>query len=161
LARGATSSMSMTARQPTSVAPFLGDLAALRAPLEEPRGADPDPLSQRRLYRRLRRSTARLARQGCRRAFSLDHRETQGRLVGRTCALEQARSVRQALRLLLGRRHPRPGSPGGRSAVLARHHWRHARGHNCGRLPTPRTDYGSPKGRPLRLGLLERTECPP
>jgi transposase-like protein len=30
-------------------------------------------------------------------------------LVGRACALEQARSLGQALRVLLGRRHPRAG----------------------------------------------------
>jgi hypothetical protein len=33
---------------------------------------------------------------------ALDCRSAQGRLVGRACALEQARSLRQALRLLLG-----------------------------------------------------------
>ena len=42
-------------------------------------------------------------------------------------ALEQARSLSQALRLLLGRRHPRAGPPGGRCAVPAGHHRRHAR----------------------------------
>ena len=35
----------------------------------------------------------------------------QGRLVGRTRALERARPLRQALRLFLGRRHPRAGPP--------------------------------------------------
>ena len=42
------------------------------------------------------RGAPRIARQGRRRAFGLDYRETQRGLVGR----EQARSVRQALRLL-------------------------------------------------------------
>ena len=52
----------------------------------------------------------------------------QGRLVRRAPALEQARSLRQALRLLLGRRHPRAGPPGGRRAVPAGHHRRHPGG---------------------------------
>ena len=71
---------------------------------------------------------ARAARQGCRWALGLDHRAAQGRLVGGARALEQARSLRQALRLLLGRRHPRAGSARGRCPVPAGHHRRHAGG---------------------------------
>ena len=59
---------------------FVGDSASLCAPLKKPRSADSDPLSQRRLYRRLRGSAPRVARQGRRRALGLDHRPTQGRL---------------------------------------------------------------------------------
>ncbi len=42
---------------------------------------------------------------------------------------------RQALRLLLGRRHPRAGPPGGRCAVPAGHHWRHPGGQEGARRP--------------------------
>ena len=76
---------------------FVRNTAALRAPLEEPRSADPDPLPQGRLHRRLRGGAPRAARQGRRRALGLDHRAAQGRLVGRARALEQARSLGQAL----------------------------------------------------------------
>src|SRR5437588_939542 len=48
------------------------------------------------------RAIRRAARQRRRRAFGFDHREAQGRLVGRARALEQARSLGQTLRLLLG-----------------------------------------------------------
>jgi hypothetical protein len=50
----------------------------------------------------------------------------QGRLVGRAWALEQAQSLGQALRLLVGRRHPRAGPLGGRRAVPADPHRGHA-----------------------------------
>ena len=40
--------------------------------------------------------------------------------------MEQARSLGQTLRLVLGRRHPRAGLPRGRGAVPAGHHRRHA-----------------------------------
>ena len=52
----------------------------------------------------------------------------QGRLVGGACALEPARPLRQALRLLLGRRHPCAGSPGGRCPMPAGDHRGHAGG---------------------------------
>jgi hypothetical protein len=53
----------------------------------------------------------------------------QGGLVGGACALEQARSLREALRVILGRRHPCAGPAlRGRRAVPAGHHRRHARG---------------------------------
>src|SRR4051812_17340311 len=51
----------------------------------------------------------------------------QGGLVAGACPLEQARSLRQALRLLLGRWHPRPGAPRGRRAMPAGRYRRHAR----------------------------------
>src|SRR4029077_10088153 len=69
--------------------------------------------------------------------------------------LEQARSVRQALRLLLGRRHPRPGSPGGRSPVLARHHWCHARGQEG----TRRSHRWRARERPILAGTAPRPEA--
>jgi hypothetical protein len=53
--------------------------------------------------------TDRIARQGRRRALGLDHRTSQGGLVRRARALEQARSLGQTLHLLLGRRHSRAG----------------------------------------------------
>ena len=117
---------------------FVGDSAALRAPVEEPRGADPDPLPQGHLHRRLRGGAGRAARQGRRRALGLDHRAAQGGLVGGARALEQARSLGQALRLLLGRRHPRAGPARGRRAVPAGHHRRHARGQEGARRPDRR-----------------------
>ncbi len=57
--------------------------AALRAAHEEPRSADPDPLLERHLHRRLRGGAGRVARQGRRRAVGLDHRAPEGGL-GRT-----------------------------------------------------------------------------
>jgi hypothetical protein len=91
----------------------LGDSAALCTPVEEPRSADPYPLPQGRLHRRLRGGTCRVARQGRRWAFGLDHRAAQGCLVGGVRALEPARPLGQTLRLLLGRRHLRAGASGG------------------------------------------------
>ncbi len=67
-------------------------------------------------------SRDRAARQGRRRAVGLDRLSAQGSLVGGAHALEQARSLRKALRLLLGRRHPRSGKARGRRAVPAGHH---------------------------------------
>ena len=99
------------------------------------RSPDPDPLPQRRLHRRLRGGPHRTARQGCRRALGLDHRAAQGRLVGRARALEQARSLSQALRLLLGRRHSRAGPARGRCAVPAGHHRSHPRRQEGARRP--------------------------
>jgi hypothetical protein len=61
------------------------------------------------LYRGLRRRAGGAARKGRRRAVGLDHHPAEGGLVGRARALEQARSLRPALHLLLGRRHPRAG----------------------------------------------------
>src|SRR5262249_35462477 len=61
-------------------------------------------------------------------AGGLYHRAAQGGLVGGTCALEQARSLSEALRVLLGRRHPCAGQARGRRAVPAGHHWCYARG---------------------------------
>ena len=100
--------------------------------------ADPDPLPQGRLHRRLRGGAPRAARQGRRRALGLDHRAAQGRLVGRARALEQARSLGQALRLFLGRRHPRAGPARGRRPMLAGHHRRHARRQEGTRRPDRR-----------------------
>ena len=54
-----------------------------------------------------------LARQGRRRAVGLDHCAAEGGLGRRTRPLARSRPVRQALRLLLGRRHPRAGPPRG------------------------------------------------
>jgi Zn-dependent peptidase ImmA (M78 family) len=48
-------------------------LATLRAPLQEPRGADPDPLPQGRLDRRVRGGAGRARRQGCARPLGIDH----------------------------------------------------------------------------------------
>jgi hypothetical protein len=47
------------------------------------------------------RRADRTARQARRRVIGLDHRAAQGGLVGGACALEQARSFSQALRVLL------------------------------------------------------------
>src|SRR5207302_1859166 len=66
------------------------------APIEEPRGADPDPLPQGRFHRRLRGGPGGTARQGCRRALGFDRRTAQGCLVGGARALEHARSLGQA-----------------------------------------------------------------
>jgi len=57
---------------------FVGDFAALRAPIEEPRSADLDPLLERHLHRRLRGGIGCLARQGGGRAVGLDHRTSEG-----------------------------------------------------------------------------------
>ena len=59
-------------------------------------------------------------------------------MVGRACALEQARSLGQALRVVLGRRHPRAGQARGRRAVSAGHHRRHARREEGARRPNRR-----------------------
>ena len=97
---------------------FVGDSAALRAPVEEPRSADPDPLPEGHLHRRLRGGARRIARQGCRRALGLDHRAAQGRLVGRAPALEQARSLAPSATSTSGSTAStcRPGSRTTRSA---------------------------------------------
>jgi transposase-like protein len=50
-----------------------------------------------------------LTGQGRRRAVGLDYRAAQGSLVGGARTLEQARSLSEALRVLLDRRHPRAG----------------------------------------------------
>ena len=134
---------------------FVGDSAALRAPLEEPRSADPDPLPQGRLHRRLRGGADRAARQGRRRAVGLDHRAAQGGLVGGARALEQARSLGQALRLLLGRRHPRAGPARGRRAVPAGHHRRHAGGQEGAGRP----DRRRARERAILEGAAARSEA--
>jgi putative transposase len=91
------------------------------------RSANPNPLPQGRLHRRLRRGARRVAWQGHRWALGLDHREAQGGLVGRARALEQARPLGQTLRLLLGRWHPRAGPARRPGPVPAGHHRRHTR----------------------------------
>ena len=96
------------------------DPAALHAPLEVDRDAAADPLPEGHLDRRLLGGAGGLARQGCGGAFGIGHRPPQGRLAGRACGLAEARSVGQALRLHLGRRHPSGGPPGGREAVHPR-----------------------------------------
>jgi Transposase, Mutator family len=106
-------------------------LAALCAPIEEPGGADPDPLPQGHLHRRFRGGAPRAARQRRRRAVGRDHFSAQGGLVGRARALEQARSCGQTLCLLLGRRHPRAGPPRGRGAVPSEEVWLQTRGQRC------------------------------
>ena len=53
-------------------------LFALRPAFEEPRYADPDPLSERRVDRRLRAGAGRLARQGCSWLVGHDHRAADG-----------------------------------------------------------------------------------
>src|SRR5262245_13618592 len=63
-----------------------------------------------------------------RRAVGHDRRTAQGGLVAGACALEQARSLSQALRVLLGQRHPCAGQARGRSAVPAGRHRRHPEG---------------------------------
>ena len=67
-----------------------------------------------------------------------DRRTAQGRLVAGACALEQARSLGEALRVLLAERHPCPGQARGRRAVPAGHHRRHARGQEGARRPDRR-----------------------
>ena len=81
------------------------DPAALCAALAQPGGADPDPLPEGPLDRRFRGGACRLARQGCTGPVGLDHRAAEGGLARRAQALAQARSVGQALRLRVGRRH--------------------------------------------------------
>jgi hypothetical protein len=103
----------------------VADSASLRAPIEEPRIADPDPIPRGGLHRRLRGGARCVAWQGRRRAFGLDRRASQGGLVGRAHALEQARPLGQTLRLFLGRRHSCSGPAGRRCAVPAGHYWRH------------------------------------
>jgi hypothetical protein len=53
---------------------IVGDSAALRPPVEEPRSVDPDPLPEGRLDRRLRCGADRAARQRRWRAVGLDCR---------------------------------------------------------------------------------------
>jgi hypothetical protein len=53
---------------------------ALRPAFEEPRYADPDPLSERRIDRRLSRRRWPPARQGCSWLVGHDHRAAEGRL---------------------------------------------------------------------------------
>src|SRR6202035_1918147 len=77
---------------------------------------------------RLRGGARCAAWQGRRRAFGLDRRASQGGLVGRAQALEQARPLGQTLRLFLGRRHSCSGPAGRRCAVPAGHYWRHTGG---------------------------------
>src|SRR5262249_34975274 len=107
---------------------FVGDSASLRAPVEKPGGADPDPLPEGHLDRRLRGRADRIARQGRRRALGFDHWTPQGGLVRRARALEQARSLGQTLHLLLGRRHSRAGPSRRHRAMPADHHRSHTRG---------------------------------
>src|ERR1700730_11472946 len=59
---------------------FVGDSAALCAPIEEPRGVDPDPLLEGHIHGRLRGGAGRLAWQGCRWPFGVNRRPAQGRL---------------------------------------------------------------------------------
>ena len=69
------------------------------------------------------------------RAVGFDHRAPEGGVGRRARALAEARSVRQALRLLLGRRHPLAGPARGSGAVHARDHRRDAGGQEgAGRL---------------------------
>jgi len=77
---------------------FIGDSASPCASVEEPRSADPDPLPQGRLHRRLRGRADRITRQGCRQALGLDHWAAQGRVVGRACALSTASMCRPGSR---------------------------------------------------------------
>ena len=58
--------------------------AALRPAFEEPRYADPGPLPERRVDRRLRACAGRLARQGCSWLVGHDHRAAEGGLDRRT-----------------------------------------------------------------------------
>ena len=95
-----------------------------------------------------RAKTDRAARQGRRWAVSHDRWAAEGRLVAGACALEQARSLGQALRVLLGRRHPRAGQARGRRAVPAGHHRRHARGQEGADRPDRR--------RARKCAILER-----
>jgi len=83
------------------------------------------PLPQGHFHRRLRGGAGRAGWQGRRRAFGGDRLPAQRGLVGRVRTLEQARSLGQTLRLLLGRWHPRAGSARGSGAMSARHY----RGH--------------------------------
>lgn len=78
------------------------DPTALRAPLEEPGGADPEPLPQGRLQRRLRRGTGGAARAGCRRPLGLDGGTAQGCLGGQARALAQAGSLGQGATSISG-----------------------------------------------------------
>jgi hypothetical protein len=55
----------------------VADSASLRAPIEEPRIADPDPIPRGGLHRRLRGGARCVAWQGRRRAFGLDRRASQ------------------------------------------------------------------------------------
>src|SRR5262249_18495746 len=71
--------------------------------LEEPRGADPYPLPEGNLDRRLRGSAGGPRRRRAR-SVGIDHRPPQGGVDRRTCALAEARSVSKALRLLLAGR---------------------------------------------------------
>ena len=57
------------------------------------------------LDRRFRGGACCAARQGCAGPVGLDHRAAEGGLARRARALEEARSVSQALRLRVGRRH--------------------------------------------------------
>src|SRR5262245_39073987 len=75
------------------------------------------------------------------------------RLVGGARALEQARSLDQTLRLLLGRWHPRTGPARGRRAVPAGHHRGHARGQEGTCRPRRR--------RARELTILEGTAARP
>jgi hypothetical protein len=67
-----------------------------------------------------------LRRQGRARSIGVDHRPPQGGMDRGACALAEARSVSQALRLLLGRRHPFGGPARGTGAVHPGHHRRDA-----------------------------------
>ncbi len=69
-------------------------------------GADPYPLPEGHLNRRLRGTAGGPRLQGRARSIGVDHRPPQGGVDRGACALAEARSVSQALRLLLGRRHP-------------------------------------------------------
>ena len=57
---------------------------------KKPRGADPDPLPEGHLDRRLRGGAGRLARQGCAWPVGLDHRAAEGGLDRRARALERS-----------------------------------------------------------------------
>jgi transposase len=94
-----------------------GDPAALRAALPQPGGADPNPLPEGHLDRRFRGDACRPARQGCAGPVGLDYRAAEGGLARRARALEQARSVGQALCLCVGRRHL-PAGPSRRRQAM-------------------------------------------
>ena len=72
------------------------DPAAVRAAVEEPGGADPYPLPEGHLNRRLRGSAGGARRQGRARSIGVDHRPPQGGVDRGACALAEARSVERS-----------------------------------------------------------------
>ena len=65
-------------------------LPAIRAAIAEPRGADPHPLPEGHLHRRLRGSAGGPRRQGRARSVGIDHRPPQGGVDPGACALAEA-----------------------------------------------------------------------